>query len=270
MKKNGKKRIAPILLMVLIGFALFKWAVAGSLNPVSGPSDSGSAMYTLDDIYNRLEGNITGAKRTGAFEEPAEAPGATGHTLDEIYNLAIPTRVPVTGQSTSYATGDDGDLETGVPVPVDRFTDNGDGTVKDNLTGLVWLQNANIGNPQTWNNSLTWVNTLADDGVILMDGSSAGDWRLPNIKEMLSLIDYGRKDPALPTGHPFTEVQSPLYYVECATSCTVTEGQGYWTGTSEMGNGGVKIWGVNMHYGQSVLVSSTTGAHYYSWPVRGN
>jgi len=48
-----------------------------------------------------------------------------------------------TGQTTSYATGDDGDLQRGIPWPNPRFTDNEDGTVTDNLTGLIWLKDAN-------------------------------------------------------------------------------------------------------------------------------
>ena len=54
-----------------------------------------------------------------------------------------PAPVHKTGQTTSYATGDDGDLEKGVAWPNPRFTDNSDGTVTDNLTGLIWLKNAN-------------------------------------------------------------------------------------------------------------------------------
>ncbi|NIO68243.1 MAG: DUF1566 domain-containing protein, partial [Anaerolineae bacterium] len=46
----------------------------------------------------------------------------------------------------------------------------------------------------------------------LGDGSSEGDWRLPNVRELQSLIDYGRQTPALPSGHPFTGVQSSLYW----------------------------------------------------------
>ena len=47
--------------------------------------------------------------------------------------------VPATGQTDSVAAGDDGDLQKGVPWPDPRFTDNGDGTVTDHLTGLIWL-----------------------------------------------------------------------------------------------------------------------------------
>ena len=61
-----------------------------------------------------------------------------------------PAPVPKTGQTTSYTTGDDGDLEMGVPWPSPRFTDKGDGTVTDNLTGLIWLKDANCFGGRTW------------------------------------------------------------------------------------------------------------------------
>ena len=56
-----------------------------------------------------------------------------------------PPLAPViwSGQMDSYATGDDGDLEKGVHWQVPRYTDNGDGTVIDTATGLIWLKNAN-------------------------------------------------------------------------------------------------------------------------------
>ena len=50
---------------------------------------------------------------------------------------AAPAPVPKTGLTSSYLTGDDGDLQKGVPSPNPRFTNNGDGTVTDNLTGLM-------------------------------------------------------------------------------------------------------------------------------------
>ncbi len=66
------------------------------------------------------------------------------HTLDDIYALVgLRAPVPKTGQTTSYATGDDGILQKGVVWPIPRFKDNNNGTVTDNLTGLIWLKNAN-------------------------------------------------------------------------------------------------------------------------------
>ena len=120
--------------------------------------------------------------------------------------------VPKTGQTTSYATGDDGALQKGVAWPTPRFTDNGNGTVTDNLTRLIWMKNANAFGTKTWDQALSAANGLKSaDGT--MDGSQAGDWRLPNIKELQSLVDYGSNlVPLLPAGHPFTSVQPSTYW----------------------------------------------------------
>ena len=53
----------------------------------------------------------------------------------------FPAPVAATGQSVPYGPGDDGEYQMGVSVD-SRFTDNGDGTVTDNLTGLIWLKDA--------------------------------------------------------------------------------------------------------------------------------
>lgn len=106
--------------------------------------------------------------------------------------------LPKTGQGISYATGDDGDLKTGVNWPGPRFQDmgngTGNGTTKDNLTGLIWLKNANCFGIQAWAGALNSANTLANGLCGLTDGSQAGDWRLPNINELKSLVNIGYKE----------------------------------------------------------------------------
>ena len=74
-------------------------------------------------------------------------------------------QVAKTGRETSFATGDDGKKKRGSAWPVPQFTNNGDGTVMDNLTGLIWLQNANRFGIRTWTDALADCNSLADDGV---------------------------------------------------------------------------------------------------------
>jgi len=111
-----------------------------------------------------------------------------------------------TGQSISYAIGDDGDWQMGVPLPVPRFTDNENGTVTDNLTGFIWLKDANCFGEKDWYDALSDCNNLAEGQCGLTDGSIPGDWRMPNVREMLSLIDYGYYDPALTPNHPFENV----------------------------------------------------------------
>jgi hypothetical protein len=193
---------------------------------------------------------------TGAGDmEPPGSPGPTMHSLDEIYNKLdmnytnYPARVEKTGQRTSYATGDDGDLQKGVSWPDPRFTDNGNGTVTDNMTGLIWLKDANRFGTKSWATALSECNTLADDGVDLTDGSSAGDWRLPNVKELISLIDYDRYNPPLPSGHPFINVLSSDYW----SATTYADDT---TGALRLNMGNVYVRYNNKQYG------------YYVWPVR--
>jgi len=60
-------------------------SAAGSLDSPAAPTATGSAMFTITDIYNRLNTGAAGAKRSGAFAEPSAGPTAgTGHTLDEV------------------------------------------------------------------------------------------------------------------------------------------------------------------------------------------
>ena len=80
-------------------------------------------------------------------------------------------------------TGQDGDWQKGVAWPNPRFTDNGNGTVTDNLTGLTWLKNANCYGTRVWATALTDANTLNSGECGLTDGSVEGDWRLPNVRE---------------------------------------------------------------------------------------
>ena len=63
-----------------------------------------------------------------------------------------PAPVQKTGQITVYGPRDDGYWQQalGVEWPNPRFTDNGDGTVTDNLTGLIWLKDANCFGQKTW------------------------------------------------------------------------------------------------------------------------
>jgi len=160
--------------------------------------------------------------------EPSAPPASTMHTLEEVYNkldgMAVLDKALVekSGQTTSYSTGDDGEYEAGLAFPSPRFTDNGDGTVTDNLTGLVWLKNADCFGTRNWATALTDCNSLADGSCGLTDGSSAGDWRLPHMKEVLSLIHLGSFIPPLPPGHPFTNVAIFTYWTGSTRASDIT------------------------------------------------
>ena len=73
------------------------------------------------------------------------------------------------------------------------YTDNGDGTVTDNHTGLIWQKNhkeeGGTCDVLTWEGALSYCSTLADGVGDLTDGSSAGDWRVPSYIELATLPD---------------------------------------------------------------------------------
>jgi hypothetical protein len=118
---------------------------------------------------------------------------------------------PVEG---AQAAGQDGLLRHGVPWPATRFAadENGKGTVTDSLTGLVWLRDAGALGRLNWQSALDACNRLASGSYGLDDESEAGQWRLPNVNELRTLVDYSQKTPALPRPNPFVKVQSSLYW----------------------------------------------------------
>ena len=67
---------------------------------------------------------------------------------------------------------------------INNFSDNGDQTISDNATGLMWAKNDN-GSAQTWTNALAWVQTQNS-----LNYSGYNDWRMPDIKELQSILDY--------------------------------------------------------------------------------
>jgi hypothetical protein len=153
---------------------------------------------------------------------------------EDFYVIPIGKRnhapVEKTGQTTCYntegetidcaGTGQDGDFQEGVNWPIPRFTDNGNGTVTDNLTGLIWPQHlgCHFGD---WQSGLDFCNGLASGTCWLTDNSEAGDWRLANRKELLSLLDQSQYNPAIPAGHPFI-VSSSAVFISSTTSANST------------------------------------------------
>ena len=118
--------------------------------------------------------------------------------------------VPRTGQSLCHDTagkviscsgsGQDGEFRYGAPWPEPRFEIVHAG-VLDHLTGLIWRRGANL-TPQP----VLWREALA--AVAGLDREAAGThWRLPTINELETRVDCAAHSPALPSGHPFIDVQ---------------------------------------------------------------
>jgi hypothetical protein len=91
-----------------------------------------------------------------------------------------------------------------------NFIDNGNGTVTDTQTNLMWQQG-------TAQNTMLWKDALAQCENLSLGGYQ--DWRLPNIKELFSIVDYGRQNPAINTQF-FTVIDNYSIYW---SSTTVTD-----------------------------------------------
>ena len=213
-----------ILASVLILSSSF--ALAGdNTNPSQGPRNTKS--YTLEDIYKRLETGEAGNQTT--FTNPKQGPEQpVGHTLNEIMEKAPEVNLDAAkpedvAQGKKYwgLTKGNWGLKTGTGMGgggvecstgADRFKDNGDGTVTDNCTQLIWLKNANCFGGQTWQDAKNKASQLTAGQCGLNDRSVVGNWHLPSVRELQSLIDFSRYDPALPKNHPFSSVQTNYYW----------------------------------------------------------
>lgn len=98
--------------------------------------------------------------------------------------VAAANVLPKTGQTTVYHAGDDGTYQKGWDG--DRWTDNGDGTITDNATSLMWPKDAEDADLdmqyRVWNDQLVYIEGLTFAGY--------SDWRMANIHEVQSLIDW--------------------------------------------------------------------------------
>ena len=183
-----------------------------------------------------------------------------------------PANVWRTGQTVCYdesrntiscaGTGQDGDTLRGVTSPDPRFTDNGNGTVTDNLTGLIWLKHMICLGWPTWQGALNTISDFnSDPGNYTCQDYTASfnDWRLPNRKELLSLIDFSQYSPALPPG--FSTIFAGVDTVN---------GYSLWSSTScsPATHGADKAWVLGLHSGDIKPIGKEQMGHL-AWAVRG-
>lgn len=256
---------------------------AGFSEPGAGPANG--SRKTLDEVMAVAPAadNVNGA----APADVANGKKYWGLRTDGGWGLqtgtaaggaSYPAPVPRSGQTLCYdaggtvigcaGTGQDGDKVKGVALPTPRFTANGNGTVTDNKTGLVWLANANCletvggiakaGGTLSWAEALAWSNNLASGKCGLTDGSVAGNWRLPNREELASLVNAQYANPALSNtagtaqwtaGNPFSGVLSTYYWTSTTYASSTTSGWGVVFSNGDVSNG----------------IKTNPG---YVWPVR--
>ena len=194
-------------------------------------------------------------------------------------NGACLSALLVTGQTTSYGPGSDGDVQAGVAR---SYTDNGDGTITDSATGLMWEKKSDDGSIHDKDKTYTWCADVSPmdftcdtvgnpmDGTILLHvavlnaGSGfAGhtDWRIPNVNELQSIVNYETFNPAVGTA----------FNTGCAASCTVTtcsctQSTTYWSSTTDA-NSPLYAWTV--YFSDGNVFSFSKSGNFYVRAVRG-
>lgn len=140
--------------------------------------------------------------------------GAETAQIDVLYCTPAETGplVPVfeTGQTTSFYPFDDGYYQKGISRPADsaRFILTGQGTVLDKLTGLSWLRRTDCVPVagDDWETAIFRVSAINSGSIDCGDTSNAGshqtDWRLPNLNELMSLMNINTV-PQLARSYPF-------------------------------------------------------------------
>jgi hypothetical protein len=139
--------------------------------------------------------------------------------------------LPASGQTTAFtadtlttfgaAVPDDGSVQAGAAL---RYNDKGDGTIVDRTTGLMWEKKvpgsgclhcvddrypwSNFGSTTIWD----WLSAVNAEGGRGFAGHD--DWRIPNVKELQSIVDYGRASPAV---NPTLGPNSGGYYWSSTT-----------------------------------------------------
>src|SRR5439155_13558836 len=130
-------------------------------------------------------------------------------------------RYPSTGQTTCWnnsgtpisctGTGNDGEIQAGAAL---AYTDNGDGTITDEVTSLMWEKKSDDGSVHDKDTQYNCANAFAVHLAALNSGGGFGghtDWRLPNAKELQTIVHYDLVNPSVATA----------FNSGCATNCTV-------------------------------------------------
>jgi len=231
----------------------------GSISP-SGTvtvNYSGSQSFTITPNANYTVGNVVvDGSNAGSVTSYNFANVTANHTISVSFtqnddtNISV-TNIPKTGQTMTHAMGDDGNVQAGVEWPAQRFTDNGDGTVTDNLTGLMWLKDGGCFKNSRGSalNTIAGLNNHTGRNTCLGYTADYTDWRLPTANELKSLVNYGTPDSAQwLNSEGFANMKSAYY----------------WSATTYPWNA-AKAWMVSMYNGTEKLGAKN---NVYMLPVR--
>ncbi len=205
--------------------------------------------YTLEDVYQRAVAGTEATAGGHSLDPSVNTTVPTMHTIDELYGV-VKKYLPDTGQTTSYTAtfGEDHDYNPAGAQP--SYTDNVDGTISDNLTRLMWVKDGNSagcnsGVTLTWEAALSFCENLTY--------ATYSDWRLPNSRELMSIVDYGEYNPSVGK-----TAGTPTYFTNTKTSY-------YWSSTTYAYSTSY-AWYVRFYVGR--VGGNTKTNAYYVRPVR--
>jgi hypothetical protein len=203
--------------------------------PTSGDYESieGRVDACMAGISSALAGSPPGSDPPGEYPPGGDPPPGSSPTgCVEVLATGQTTCWKSTGAVIPCAgTGLDGDFRTGAAL---SYTDNGDGTITDNNTGLMWEKKSNDGSLHDKDTEYSWWEAFT----VFIAGLNAGggfagytDWRLPNVRELQTLVNFEHFEPAV----------SPAFNTGCVASCTVltcscTGSASYWSSTTSARN----------------------------------
>lgn len=142
--------------------------------------------------------------------------GSSSNNTDdnETEEVITPLSIKKTGQTTTYHSNDDGDLQKGVSTNYSR--DNSKEVVLDKVTQLLWQDTPEtVAAKQTWQDAKTYCLNLVLDGK---------GWRLPTRKELVGLYDYSKFDPSMDS--TFEYATSSNYW---SSTSSIENAQSAWT-----------------------------------------
>ena len=139
-----------------------------------------------------------------------------------------------------------------------RYTDNGDGTITDNHSRVIWLKNADCFGEQEWETAIQNAANLATGQCGLSDGSISGMWRLPSLKEWKTMVDKEDKQSFSDTADTGKWIEGDIF--------TGVQLDYYWS-TIPFSGSTTRAWSINLNHGRVTYYDVKTATNYV-WPVR--
>jgi hypothetical protein len=223
---EAAKEATMVKLLVPLAFAVTVTLAASGVVAQECCGDcSGDGSVTVDEILTAVGFALDGC--------PIVTPVATVTATASVTTGVEPTSTP---------TSKPGPTEP----PGERFVDNGDGSITDMQTGLMWEKKSDDGSVHDWDNAYSWSVTGAEsDGTVftvfvstLNDQAFAGhsDWRVPTLQELGGIADYDVVDPAA----------ALIFDDNCELGCEITEcsctkSSFYWSST-DVANDANSAW----------------------------